>query len=279
MWLAAVVAAGWTGGGPHGFEWVTVADRWVVRLLAFAAPGSALALVFGRLLRPRAFPNILLSIGSLAATLLVAPWVCFGSYVPWIVADEIDGPDGRRYALLDHSFLQGQTTVLAQRRSASFASRTFEVLVVGHTDSPREFASVVRPEGGPLRNVYVSPDGVVVGLWGTSAYVAAEVHGGSTWAGMTIGELSPFLLLGTDDRGRDADLAAIAADVASGCAFRMEHPDWPMDHAEGVPTEASLLDALGHANPWVRAAARRIIEAGGAEMYPEATKRIADAPK
>jgi hypothetical protein len=47
----------------------------------------------------------------------------------------------------------------------------------------------------------------------------------------------------------------------------------------GAQGTVRAKQSLDHASPWVREAARRIVAAGGAEMSPEATKRLAAAPE
>jgi len=46
--------------------------------------------------------------------------------------------------------------------------------------------------------------------------------------------------------------------------------------AQGTVRAEPTLDVE---DPWIRTAAKRIVEAGGADMYPEATRRLTSSPK
>jgi hypothetical protein len=89
-------------------------------------------------------------------------------------------------------------------------------------------------------------------------------------------DVSPFSLLGPDERGAAsvADrLAGIIADRRA-CLLARRNKLSPPPGGDWAPSEAALLPALDSPNAWVRETAARFIREGGATLYPEAVRRV-----
>ena len=87
---------------------------------------------------------------------------------------------------------------------------------------------------------------------------------------MPVNEMSPFLLLGDTGEGRAEDLEGIVAEFEREARRRVteEQLAAPFNRAwrdawDPLPSREVLAAELESRNPWVRAAARRILEAAG----------------
>ena len=79
---------------------------------------------------------------------------------------------------------------------------------------------------------------------------------------------SPFFLVGPQDHPDVGDVDAIV-DAYATAADRPGHRA-----LDDLPTDAGLVEALASTNGGVRAAAERLVRAGGMRAYPAATARL-----
>jgi hypothetical protein len=217
---------------------------------------------------------ILSLIGVVAVGSLCCVGVLGGGFDEQSTSPAITGPDGREYIVVSGWWSTG----IGRVTHRTFGRSTIDVLVTAGTDSPRHYAALIRPADAPDAPLRFSPDGLVVADDGAHTYAAVAMDGSREFAGSKIYDLSPFVLLDATRKGRDADVDSIVRYLKPNAAA-LNGPDPVGDARSGVPSEESLLSALDSPNPWVRGAARRIVEAGSAKLYPEATKRLATSPR
>lgn len=207
------------------------------------------------------------------ACLLLYPAVVMLDFVtqiaPWRVEDRLMGPDGRTYLFLDSSFLQGQTMALATLETDNPIWLQAEVHGIAHGDSPRLWASIVRPS--PLRvddygQLYFGPQGLLVGIrYENHCYLAYDPATDRFWGHEDVLELSPFSLLDRDSKLHAADVASTEQMLRDGT----DSESLPGPEASGVPRAAALQVDLTHANPQVPPLAQRWLE-----MAKELKKRF-----
>jgi hypothetical protein len=214
----------------------------------------------------------------------------------WQVENSLEGRDGRNFAVLVQPIWDKAHRAFAVESATSLTHTSYEIL----DPTPYEqhcptVAWIVRPAGahndGPT--LWTSDDGSVFAIDRGSCWAAWN---GAAHRAATIPELvrmSPFVLLGDESEGREPDLQQIEwqfarthgpdeyslTELRAAAHPRDSEAAASNDVGPAVPTEAVLLAALDHANPWVRTASRRIVAAGGAYVYPEATRRVAAPPK
>ena len=96
--------------------------------------------------------------------------------------------------------------------------------------------------------VFFSPDGLVIEVHGderyADTYAAAAIDGSRTFTRSDVQALSPFVLLDAATPGLDSDVDVLVATVKGASPSWKSTPHWE----SGIPTEASLLSALDHAN-------------------------------
>lgn len=248
---------------------VTFVDPWIPRLVWGVAVVLAivLAVIFPHRPRRHWMPGRGACLIGLTVTLLACCYGMFQRWATWWIEDERNGPDGRRYALLTLRYAGGHDEALAVRATAGrFRTRwtaAYSVIV----DGVYWYGAMIRPASATPQSLTFGSGGEISAVFNGMCAWVFDPRTRSGVDGEPVSKLSPFRLLGATSPGDEGDLAAIEA--------RVRDPLRDPSSAGGLPTETSLLDALGSPNPWIRTAARRIVEAGGAEMYPEATRRLA----
>lgn len=180
------------------------------------------------------------------------------------------GPYGGSYRVL---VSEGRFLV----RVTSVSDWDVHVVAVAVAPSHGALPAVIRPAGAADDSgLRIAPDGTVLDLDAhgrcRQCFRArpSVVHSRRDWraaAEEALGYLSPFVLLGEDEQGEEADLQRLLARLAAPDAGAVTPPIC-------APPEHALLNALDSPNAWVRDAARRLISAGGPGTYPEATKRL-----
>jgi hypothetical protein len=188
---------------------------------------------------------------------------------PWRVEDRLETPAGRTYLFLDSSFLQGQTMALATLEADNPIWLQAHVHGTTNGDSPRSWASIVRPS--PLRvddygQLYLSPQGILLGIrYDNHCYLAYDPATDRLWAHEDVLGLSPFILLDRNSKLHAADVASTEQMLRNG-----GDSEWvPGPRVSGVPRAEALQAGLTHANPEVPPLAKRWLE-----MSQDLTKRF-----
>jgi len=207
------------------------------------------------------------------ALVLLYPVVVYLDFVsqlaPWRVEDRLETADGRAYLFLDSSFLQGQTMALATLEEDNPIWLQAHVHGTTNGDSPRSWASVVRPS--PLRvddygQLYLGPQGLLLGIrYENHCYLAYDPATDRLWAQEDVLNLSPFTLLDRNSKLHAPDVASTEQ------ALRDGGDSWslPGPTTAGVPRAAALQADSTHSNPEVPPLAKRWLE-----MSEELTKRF-----
>jgi len=293
LWLVLPLYAGSlaaTSGSAQYGEWngkpvLIVPEDWFTECLRWAPLSVGCVLLVLWIWKRRWFPH---PIGTVAACFLgwVVTWTIGGQGL----SPDVAAPDGSTYAFFHRSFFQARNANLGRVVARDRMTRTLDLVEADQGEFGFIYASLVRPSNAAEdgTRVVIVHDELVLGMIGETAFASALVGKDKTLTATVLQNLSPFVLLGDSDGGVDADVDKIIEKVRYN--LRVFGPErcsaWtsptPTDAAEdrsGTPTEASLLAALESPNAWIRSAARRIAAAGGADMYPEATRRLAPTPK
>jgi hypothetical protein len=216
---------------------------------------------------------VFLALAGPFAAVAMDPWVHAST---WTDHGRVTTPDGETYVFMDSSFLQGQTMAIARLRHEDATRRVVETLGTTNGDSPRSWASVIRPGDSPdgYGQLYRSGCGLIVGLRSDNhAYLAYDPVGHRFYGHGAIESLSPFLLLGAGDSLNQKDVAALRQ-------LLRERPA----AGPGTPSEAALRDGLEHPNQEVRALASELIETRAAQSAlatpaPTTTRTAPRAPQ
>lgn len=183
---------------------------------------------------------------------------CAGAFynlAPWQYGPAIQGPDGQIYYVMESSFLQGQTLVLARLERRNWLQQTSRVLVETNGDSPQSWQTIVRPatsnDDGAL-TAAVSPTGLLCGFrYHDHCFFAFDLNAGTRYGRNGIKGMSPFVLLDADTPLHEPDIERIAKRI------REYDPQWSDN---GIPKIGQLKDGLIHPNLAIQALAKRWLE-------------------
>jgi hypothetical protein len=168
------------------------------------------------------------------------PWTCHGS---------VKDSAGNIYWFLDQSFLQGQTMAIGRLRKTNIFMDEFEVLVATNGDSPQNYLHITRPDGSPegYGQLYLSKDNWLVGVRCENLmFLAYDLNSKKPFAGDHVETLSPFLLIEENTALNPVDCTQIQQ---VGIGERV-----------GQPREETIQAAFNHANPEVRAFAKKLLD-------------------
>jgi hypothetical protein len=132
----------------------------------------------------------------------------FNNLAPWTTHGEITTDDGKTFVFCDSSFLQGQTMAIAEISSKDNLRITYRVLVDNIGDSPRSWASVVRPDGSTdeYGQLYLK-DGILIGVrYDNKCYLAYDLGKNKAYGHGDIELLSPFACLSASDVPNKIDI-------------------------------------------------------------------------
>lgn len=198
---------------------------------------------------------------------------------PWTVHGSVRTNDGTLFVFCDSSFLQGQTMAIARVGKTTRFWTTYHVLVDNNGDSPRSWASIIRPADSTdtYGQLYLSPNNTLLGVrYDNCCFLAYQIDQQLPIGHGDIECISPFLCIGpdTDIRTSDVDLTmkeirefvqwcATSHDVRHATHFLAG------ERVPGCPPVALVRSSLQHANPQVRSAAQRILD-----CYAEADEQL-----
>jgi hypothetical protein len=197
------------------------------------------------------------------APAILSAWCILGScagtmpaWFGWKEYGALVAPDGATYVQLGRGFLDSDWALARRSVNLGFVA-TYDVLASTRNDhgaGPR----LVRPLGTAVDRLVARGDCVAL-FWSEGGALVA-----STAASL---RPSPFALVGPDDDIDAPSVDSLAEEISESRA-----PD-------DLPTDESLVEALASPNPHIRDAAARLVHAGGATTYPEATKQMEHAPR
>lgn len=229
--------------------WVLQAVRWVAFCGFVLLLG--LAVILGR--RRRYAWCILISciaVGGYAASWLLAVLSNLG---PWTQKNTLVAGDGAEYAFLDSSFLQGQVMAITRPRGIQGLYQAFDVLGITNGDSPRSWASIIRPADRAEESygqLYEAPSGLIVGIrYANHCYMAYDAIGKRFIGSGEIESLSPFVLLAPDSALHEADIRST-----------IERIQEREGTGPGCPPRETLEAGLTHPNLQVHPVAEELLQ-------------------
>lgn len=145
----------------------------------------------------------------------------FKNLAPWTTHGEITTDDGTTFVFCDSSFLQGQTMAIAEISSKDNLKTTYRVLVDNNGDSPRSWASVVRPDGATdeYGQLYLK-DGFLIGVrYENKCYLAYDLGNNTAYGHGDIELLSPFVCLSANDVPNSIDIQRTCNHITEHVSF------------------------------------------------------------
>lgn len=124
-------------------------------------------------------------------------WQAVSNLGPWITYGQVVVDDGKTFVFCDSCFLQGQHIAIAEVSERGMFETTYKVLVDTNGDSPRSWASIVRPEGSSdeYGQLYLK-NGYLLGVrYENRCYLAYKLENETAYGHGDIESISPFVCL------------------------------------------------------------------------------------
>lgn len=196
----------------------------------------------------------------------------------WTVHGQIQTEAGNKYVFCDSSFLQGQMMAIAEVGDVGTFTTSYRVLVYNNGDSPRSWASLIRPDksSDEYGQLYLN-NGLLIGVrYNNRCFLAFDLQNQEDYGHDKVETLSPFVCLEAGATPSEIDVArtcehiqgyavflATPQNVGSARAF-LEGQTFP-----GCPPGAAIRATLASDSPPIAAAAKRLLSS-----YDEARARI-----
>jgi hypothetical protein len=172
---------------------------------------------------------------------------------PWQYGPAILGDGQKSFYVMESSFLQGQTLVLARLENENWLRRTSKVLVETNGDNTRSWQSMIRPETDDdvgVHTAQISPNGVLFGFRVENrCFFAYDLVADFRYGRNRIRDVSPFALLGPKAVPHGPDVARLEQIVRESISIQ-----------SGVPRKEQLENGLNHPNAVVAALAKKLLE-------------------
>jgi hypothetical protein len=203
---------------------------------------------------------------------------------PWTTHGEITTEDGRTFVFCDSSFLQGQVMAIAEIVAKDSLKTTYRVLVDNNGDSPRSWASVVRPAGAldEYGQLYLN-NGLLIGVrYDNKCFLAYDIAKSKPYGHGDVELLSPFVCLSASDVLNEVDVQRTCERIQEQATFCEASAD--IRHAQsfvngepipGCPSPTLLRDAVATKPPPVASAATVMLDCYG-DAYSRLTRHIAE---
>ncbi len=198
---------------------------------------------------------------------------------PWTVHGRVTTEDGSQYVFCDSSFLQGQIMAIAEVGDAGIFTTSYRVLVVTNGDSPRSWASLIRPADSTdeYGQLYLCKNNFLVGVrYNNHCYLAYDLTNKIPIGAGDVEKLSPFICLSDDDQENDLDVECTMDRIQEHAEFLVTYQD--VRNAEsflagesvpGFPPLVMLQDGLQSDNVAVSSSAKKLLR-----CYDDALAKI-----
>jgi hypothetical protein len=228
--------------------WIAKSVFWVSIILAVVLLILAILSFVYETIR---FPVIALLL-SIAGFPYAAIQNVVSSLASWTLHSRIQTEDKETYIFCNISFLQGQTMAISrlEREGPLFTNLT--VLGTNNGDSPRSWASIIRPAGAidEYGQLYLTDRQVLVGIrYENRCYLTYDIEQRKFLGHGDIESLSPFVCLNANTKIHEPDVQRIREQM------RTTAPGLP-----GFPHRDTLQAGLQHPNPRVREIAKGLLE-------------------
>jgi hypothetical protein len=174
------------------------------------------------------------------------------SLTSWTLHSRIQTEDKETYVFCNISFLQGQTMAISRLKREGPLFTNLTVLGTNNGDSPRSWASIIRPAGAidEYGQLYLTDRQVLVGIrYENRCYLTYDIEQRKFLGHGDIESLSPFICLNADSKIHDPDVQRIRE------YMRTTDLGQP-----GFPHRDTLQAGLQHPNPRVREIAKGLLD-------------------
>ncbi len=256
----ALVPVSWATRRPYiegkmfSHDTITILSPFVSSILSWGSITVAACLLILSI-RSKRWPRIEFPIVALLIAVVAFPCAgiahIFSNLAPWTLHGRVTDSDGESYVFCDSSFLQGQLMAIGSIETENLLATEIKVLGVTNGDSPRSWASVIRPANpqNTYGQLYLTDQQMLVGIrYGNHCFLAYDLVSKKFYGHGDIKKASPFICLNADDELHVADLETIRKLIKESTA-----------DMNGYPHRDALESSIRHRNPRVRAVAESLL--------------------
>lgn len=134
----------------------------------------------------------------------------------WTALSSVVADDRQRYTFLDRSMMQDRTMAIGQITHEGIFTTTYRVLVSTQGDAPHSWASIIRPSTAinDYGQLYLADNQFLVGVrFANHCYLAYDLKTGTSYRGVKVETLSPFISLSAGEQPKEADIQATCQEI------------------------------------------------------------------
>ena len=256
----ALLPISWTSDRPHVagemfyYDSITILAPFVSSTLFYASTVMAGVLLALALLAYR-WPVVRFPVVALLLAIVAFPYAglnnAFSNLGSWTMHGRATDSLGNSYVFCDSSFLQGQIMALTRVDVESTWFTRLKVLGANNGDSPRSWASIIRPTNptDEYGQLYLTQSNMLVGIrYDNHCYLAYDPERQQFSGHGDIELISPFICVDADDGLHDGDIQSIVKTISESTSG-----------TSGCPHKESIESELNNPNPNVRRAAETLL--------------------
>jgi len=190
---------------------------------------------------------------------------------PWEIKSELTDKTGDSYYFMNSSFMQGQTMAITRGIKETMFARDMKFIGTNNGDSPRSWASVIRPAGrleDGYGQLYMTEKGLLAGVrFDNKCYLAYNTVSGRFYGHGDVGTLSPFILIGPSDSLYKPDVDAVISMAKKRVKILLNSTGavtasalMKGEEGPGYPSLETLKAALDHENGEVKKLAEKLLD-------------------
>lgn len=237
----------YAAGEIFSYDTITIIAPFVTKILLWASVIVAACLL---ILSVLAYKWPVIRFPSVARLFAIVIFPCAGlthtflNLGPWTIYGRVTDSAGQSYVFCDSSFLQGQIMAIASVETENLLFSRLKVLGTNNGDSPRSWASVIRPANpqNTYGQLYLTDQHMLAGVrFNNNCYLAYDLASKKIYGHGDIEKISPFICLDKDDEIHLPDIDTIWKRIKEG-----------KPGVAGYPHRDALESAIRHPNQKVR---------------------------
>jgi hypothetical protein len=268
------------------YKSITILKPWALKLkytIAFCSFFTLLALAVLNAVRKRIITIIIILITALCVFPFCFFITVFSPLSPWLIYNQIEGPDNNCYYFMFSSFLMGKTAAIGRLETDSRFTKTYEIIGATPGGHETNWASIIGPAGfyskefdKDFGQLYFSEsDQLVCVQYENQCIMVYDLNDKSFWGWDENGtndieQISPFILISTNTKMYQPDIDRILS------LMKQRFPSVKKGSKEssGYPRRTVLEEALAHPNKEVRIVAKQLLEYAAPKLQKDKSNNI-----
>lgn len=268
------------------YKSITILKPCVIKLkysIAFCLLFALLVMVVFNAIRKRIITIVIILTTALNVFLFCLFIAVFTPLSPWLIYNQIEGPDNNCYYFMFSSFLMGKTAAIGRLEVENRFTKTFEILGATPGGHETNWASIIRPAGSYSKEfdkdfgqLYFSESDQLVCIQSENECIMVYDLNDKSFFGWDdngakdIEQISPFILISANTKMHQPDIDSILSLMKE----RLPYVKKGFKESSGYPRRAVLEEALEHSNKEVRIVAKQLLEYAAPKLQKDKSNPI-----